>query len=245
VGEVALARPERRNALDDQLVAQLGAALRAAEQDPEVKVILLRAEGPDFCAGADLEQTIRNVTQSGPVENLADAARLGDLFITMRRLERPIVAAVHGRALAGGAGLALACDLVVAAESGELGYPEVHHGLVPAMVGAILRRSVGEKVAFELLAQGRRLSAGEAQRLGMVNRVLPDERFLEEARRYARELAALSGSALRLIKRLLYGQDNLSFEDAIGRGAEVNAIARATPDARRGIERFLAGREPG
>ena len=124
----------------------------------------------------------------------------------------------------------------------ELGFPEVKHGLVPAMVGAILRRSVGEKVGFELLARGGRISARDGLRLGLVNRVLATERFREEARDYAREMAALSPSALLLIKRLFYGQDNLGFEDAIGRGAEVNVIARGTADARRGIARFLGRR---
>jgi methylglutaconyl-CoA hydratase len=239
---VVLSRPERRNALDDALVDGLKDAILAAEADPAVTAILLEADGPDFCAGADLDQTIRNATTNGPIENLADAARLGDLFVRIRRLGKVVVAAVYGRALAGGAGLAIACDLVLASADAELGFPEVKHGLVPAMVGAILRRSVGEKVGFELLARGGRISARDAQRLGLVNRVLDTDRFKEEAREYASEMAALSPSALQLTKRLFYGQDNLSFEDAIGRGAEVNVLARSTPDAKAGIERFLGGR---
>jgi methylglutaconyl-CoA hydratase len=236
---VSLARPERRNALDDQLVDELTAALLGAGSDGEIHVVLLAADGPDFCAGADLEQTIRNATTNGPLENLADAARLGALFVTMRRLGKPIVAAVHGRALAGGAGLAIAADLVLASDDAEFGYPEVKHGLVPAMVGAILRRSVGEKLGFELLALGRRVPAADGARLGLVNRVFPAATFRADALAFAQEMAALSPSALTLIKRLFYGQDNLAFEDAIGRGAEINVIARSTPDAKRGIEAFL------
>jgi methylglutaconyl-CoA hydratase len=236
---VTLARPERRNALDDALVEGLTEAIVAADRDPSIHLILLEADGPDFCAGADLEQTIRNATSHGPIENLADATRLGDLFVRIRRLGKVVIAAVQGRAVAGGAGLAIACDLVLASEDAELGFPEVRHGLVPAMVGGILRRAVGEKVAFELLARGERIPASEARRLGLVNRVLPSERLRGEARQLAREMAALSPSALRLTKRLFYGQDALSFEEAIGRGAEVNVLARATPEARAGIERFL------
>jgi methylglutaconyl-CoA hydratase len=236
---VTLARPERRNALDDQLVDELRAALVAADADPEVNLILLLADGPDFCAGADLEQTIRNATTNGPIENLADAARLGALFIAMRRLGKVIVAGAHGRALAGGAGLALAADLVLASDDAEFGYPEVKHGLVPAMVGAILRRAVGEKLAFELLALGGRFGAAHGARLGLVNRIFPAATLRADALAFAHEMAALSPSALRLIKRLFYGQDQLGFEDAIGRGAEINVIARSTPDAQRGIERFL------
>jgi methylglutaconyl-CoA hydratase len=110
------------------------------------------------------------------------------------------------------------------------------------MVMSILRRAVGEKVAFELVARGEPIGAAEALRLGLVNRVLPDASFLEEARRYARELAERPGSALELTKRLLYGQDGLSFEEAIARGAEVNVIARSTEECREGVRRFLESR---
>ena len=109
--------------------------------------MLLDAQGPDFCAGADLRETLAQIETASPLENLANAQHLGDLFVAMRRLDKVIVGAVQGRALAGGAGLATACDVVIAADDAELGYPEVHLGLVPAMVGAMLRRAVGEKAA--------------------------------------------------------------------------------------------------
>lgn len=239
VARVTLARPERRNALDDRLVEALHDALGRAAADPGVRVILLDADGPDFCAGADLDQTLAQASGAGPVENLASAARLGDLFVAMRRHPRVIVAAVRGRALAGGAGLATACDVVLAADDAELGYPEVHLGLVPAMVGAMLRRSVGEKAAFELLARGDRIGAGEAHRLGLVTRLVPAAEFDARVAAYAAELARRPPEALTLIKRLFYGQDGLSFEDAIGRGAEINALARSTAAAREAIARFL------
>jgi methylglutaconyl-CoA hydratase len=239
VFRVILARPDRRNALDDRLVADLSTALETAERDRDARVLVLMADGRDFCAGADLAQTLRNATTAGPLDNLADAARLGALFIAIRRSPKVVIAAVQGRALAGGAGLATACDLVLATDEAEFGYPEIKLGLVPAMVGAILRRVVGEKVAFELLARGARLSAGEALRLGLVNQVFPAAGFADEVDRYARELASHSPDALQLIKRLLYGQDCLPFEDAIGRGAEINVLARSTADARAGMEAFI------
>ena len=226
VATLTLNRPEKRNALDDALVDALTRALRGFARNDDVRVVLLRAAGPDFCAGADLQQTARHAVERDSVGNLADATLLGTLFITMRRLRVPIVAAVRGRALAGGAGLMLGCDLVLMHEAAELGYPEVHKGLVPAMVGAILRRNVGEKVAFELLARGGRIGAAEALRLGLVNRVLPEATFDADVEQYASELAAAPRDTLMLIKRLLYGVDNVSFEDAIGRGAEINILAR-------------------
>lgn len=233
VATLTLNRPEKRNALDDALVAALTRALRGFERNDDVHVVLLRAAGPDFCAGADLVQTARHSQELDTVGNLADATLLGALFVTMRRLQVPIVAAVQGRALAGGAGLAMGCDLVLMHEKAELGYPEVHKGLVPAMVGAILRRNVGEKIAFELLARGGRVGAPECLRLGLVNRVFADGEFDAATRQFVDEFAASPRATLMLIKRLLYGVDNTSFEDAIGRGAEINIMARLSSARRK------------
>jgi methylglutaconyl-CoA hydratase len=239
VRTLVLARPDRRNALNPELVAALTAALADAAADPATRVVLLRGEGPDFCAGADLADLERLAESADPSANLADAQALGALLVVMRRHPRPIVAAVHGHALAGGAGLATACDLVVARDDAVFGYPEVHMGFVPAMVMALLRRIVGEKVAFELVVRGDRIGAEEAAGLGLVNRVIPAAEWEAGVAAYAAELAARSATAVSLIKRLLYGMDGLSFEEAIARGAEVNVLARLTPDTRAGLRRFL------
>ena len=240
--DVVLSRPEKRNALDDRTIAELKEALQLSADDSRVRVLLLRGEGKDFCAGADLSQLERIAGSAGAMENLEDAASLGALFLAMRRLEKPIVAAVHGHAFAGGAGLATACDIVLATDDAVFGYPEVHLGFVPAMVMALLRRTSSEKIAFELAARGDRISAAEARAYGLVNRLFPPETFLADAREYARELARCSPSSVGLIKRLLYGMDGMAFDEAIARGAEVNAIARLTPECREGVRRFLDSR---
>lgn len=239
---LTLNRPDKRNALDDRAVAALDAAFERAAADDAVRAILLRGAGPDFCAGADLAQLERVAAGTGPLENLADAAALGALLIRMRRIEKPIVAAVHGHAFAGGAGLATACDIVLASDDARFGYPEVHLGFVPAMVMALLRRACGEKVAFELVARGDRIDAEDARRVGIVNRILPAATFEDDALEYARELAGRSAAALRLIKRLFYGIDGASFEESIARGAELNVLARMTDDTREGVRRFLDSR---
>lgn len=239
VATIVLNRPEKRNALDALTIDELTRAIQAAGDDREVNVIVLRGAGPDFCAGADLEQLARMAEAADPLANLDDAAGLGQLFILMRRTEKPIVAAVHGRALAGGAGLATACDIIVAGESATFGYPEVHLGFVPAMVTALLRRSVGEKRIFDWITSGARFSAAEAQAAGLVARVFADDRFDELTATFARELAGRPASAVRLCKRLLYGVDLMAFEDAIARGQEINVIARATPECQAGVRRFL------
>ena len=239
VATVSLNRPEKRNALDSLTVDELKSAFAALDAAADTRVIALRGEGPDFCAGADLEQLERIATTADPLDNVADAEQLGDLFIRMRRATRPIVAVVQGRAIAGGAGLATACDLIIAAESAAFGYPEVHLGFVPAMVTALLRRSIGEKRIFDLISGGTRFSSTAARDIGLVARVFPDDRFDEMAGAFLADLASRSASALQLCKRLLYGMDDMSFESAIARGAEINAIARATPDCQEGVRRFL------
>lgn len=238
VATLMLNRPDKRNALNGALVDALKAALDRAEADASVRVVLVRGAGKDFCSGADLEE-LERVAEMGHDESLQDAARLGELFVRMRRHARPVVAAVHGRALAGGAGLATACDLVLARDDAEFGYPEVHLGFVPAMVMTILRRKVPEALAFELVTRGDRISATRAAEIGLVNRILPAVGFDEAVRDYVSELASRPPSAVALTKGLLYALDGVGFEDGIARGAEVNAAARQTEECREGVRRFL------
>lgn len=235
---LTLNRPEKRNALDGALVEALRGALEEADRNEQVRVVALTGAGPDFCSGADLS-ALRRIAEGSTLENLADVDELAALLSAPRRLGKPVVALVRGRALAGGCGLATACDLVLATESAEFGYPEVRIGFVPAMVMAILRRNVSEKRAFELVAMGERIGAAEAERIGLVNRVWADDRFAGEADAYLEELAGRSASALRLTKRLLYHADAMSFEAAIRAGADLNALARTTADTRAGVARFL------
>lgn len=235
---LTLNRPEKRNALSGGLIDALTTALAESASDEETRVVVIRGSGPDFCAGADLAE-LQEMAGLGRDENRADAARLGELFRRMRVHPKPIVAAVHGRALAGGCGLATACDLVLAHEEAQFGYPEVHLGFVPAMVMTILRRKVTEGIAFELIARGERISAARAAEIGLVNRVLDGERFDEEVGAYADELAHRPASALTLSKGLLYELADLGFEDGMERGIDVNVAARFTEACRDGVRRFL------
>jgi methylglutaconyl-CoA hydratase len=157
----------------------------------------------------------------------------------MRRLPKPIVAVVHGRALAGGAGLVTACDLAIAAEGAQLGYPEIQRGFVPAMVMTLLRRAVGEKTALDLVLTGRVLSAREAHGAGLLSRVVPEAELDRQASVLLAGLAAASPTALALTKQLFYQLDGRGFDDGVALGARVNAAARQTPDFRAALERFL------
>jgi methylglutaconyl-CoA hydratase len=233
-----LNRPAKRNALNGELIDLLHSALEQADLDAEVRVILVRGAGRDFCAGADLHELLASADCT-LAQNEASALRLGGLFTRLRELPKPVVAVVHGRALAGGAGLATACDLVLAAGSSQLGYPEIQRGFAPAMVMALLRRVVGEKIALDLALTGRVLSAEDARTVGLVTRVVPDQALDAEAALVARQLAGLSQSALGLTKRLFYELDGLSLKDGIAMGARVNAVVRGTPDFRHAIAEFL------
>jgi len=235
---VTLNRPEKRNALNDALVNSLKDALREADKDAELRAILIKGAGRDFCSGADLS-ALQKISESSVLENLADAENLLELFALIRKIKIPVVAAVHGKALAGGCGLATACDLVLAARSARFGYPEVKIGFVPAMVMAILRRNLSEKRSFELITQGFDFSADEAERIGLINRVFDDETFAENVKNYVSVYEKVSRSAVVLSKKLLYQMDGMPFETALETGAEVNTIARLTEDCQRGIARFL------
>ncbi|MDP2955664.1 MAG: enoyl-CoA hydratase-related protein [Longimicrobiales bacterium] len=238
VATLTLNRPEKRNALNQALVQALKDALARVASDDDVSVVAIRGAGRDFCAGADLTELERIVGMSVE-ENLADARSLGALFVTLRELPKPVVAVVRGRALAGGCGLATACDVVLAHVDAEMGYPEVHLGFVPAMVMAILRRKVSEGRAFDLVARGHRVAAPEAREIGLVTHVFPSLSFDEDVARYLGDLASRPASALALTKSLLYELGDLGFSEGVERGAHVNAAARMTDACREGIRGFL------
>jgi len=235
---LTLNRPEKRNALNDALIAALKAALREADENEGLRSIVVRGAGKDFCSGADLE-ALQKIATASYEENLEDARNLADLFTLIRKVNVPVIAAVHGRALAGGCGLATACDLVVATRTARFGYPEVKIGFVPAMVAAILRRNLGEKKSFELLTQGFEFSAEDAHAIGIVNAVFEDDAFDTAAIEYASRYDKVSGSAVAMTKRLLYDVDGNDLSTAIAKGVETNAHARMTDDCKKGIAKFL------
>ncbi len=242
IARIVLNRPEKRNALDGALIEKIGLELAAAAADASVRVVVITGEGPDFCSGADLAE-LRAIAGNGPRENMASARAIGEIFLAIRHHRCPVVAAVRGRALAGGCGLATACDMVLATESAQFGYPEVNIGFVPAMVMALLRRQVAEKRAFELLTLGGVISAREAMSIGLVNAVFPDASFDDDVNAWVERLARKPATAVSMTKSLLYTGDGLSFEAAIEAGVYVNALARTTEECKEGVKRFLEGKK--
>jgi methylglutaconyl-CoA hydratase len=238
VAQITLNRPEKRNALNATLIAGIKDALIEVNAVEAVRAIVITGAGKDFCSGADLS-ALQKISEASVSENVDDARSLMELFILIRLVGVPVIAAVRGRALAGGAGLASACDIVLASTSARFGYPEVKIGFVPAMVMAILRRNISEKRVFELITRGNEIGANEAQQVGLVNQVFSDESFAEDVDTYVRRFDAMSRSAVALTKSLLYQMDGMSFPEALETGVDVNVIARLTEDCQKGIARFL------
>ena len=233
-----LNRADKRNAIDTAMIDALLATLERADLDAGVRVVAIRGAGRDFCAGMDLNELLASADQSLE-QNRKAALHFADIFIRMRRLPKPVVGLVQGRALAGGCGLATACDLILASESAQFGYPEVQRGFVPAMVMAMLRRTIGEKIAFDLATTGRLLDGTEAAAAGLASRVYDDADFEEQAGEVLRVLAEASSSALAFTKQQFYQLDGLGFEDGLRLGADVNAVSRSTPDFRAALSAFL------
>lgn len=236
IGRITLARPEKKNALDRVMADELAEALFAMSESP-VKVVAIDGEGPDFCTGADLA-AIEEMLDAPRQQHIDDAKALGHVFHTIRRMDKPVVALVKGRAYAGGAGLASACDIVLAHEDARFAYPEVTIGFVPAMVMTMLRRSVGEKHAFDLVSTGRVLSAEEARAIGLVSRVFAAKEFDQLSKAALDKLADAPASAMAATKTLFYKLDTLGFLDGISAGVVANADARSTPAFREGVKRF-------
>jgi len=233
-----LNRPDKRNAIDTAMIDALLAVVERADLDASVRVIALRGAGRDFCAGMDLNELLASADHSLD-QNRKAALHFAEIFVRMRRLPKPVVALVQGRALAGGCGLATACDLILAAETAQFGYPEVQRGFVPAIVMTMLRRAVGEKIAFDLAATGRLLNGNEAAAVGLVSRVYEDADFDDQAAEVLRVLAESSASALAFTKQQFYQLDGLTFAEGLRLGADVNAVSRSTPDFRAALNTFL------
>jgi len=233
-----LNRPDKRNAIDTAMIDALLTVLERADLDGAVRVVAVRGAGRDFCAGMDLNELLASADHTAE-QNRQAALHFAGIFVRMRRLPKPVVALVQGRALAGGCGLATACDLILTTESAQFGYPEVQRGFVPAIVMTMLRRAVGEKIAFDLAATGRLLNGSEAAAAGLVSRVYEDAAFDEQAADVLRTLAEASASALAFTKQQFYQLDGMGFEDGLRLGADVNAVSRSTPDFRAALTAFL------
>lgn len=236
---LTLNKPEKRNALSQAMVLALSEAIDAAVKDPDNRVIVLAGEGKVFCSGADLEALQAMQTNTFD-QNLADSQILKNLFNKIVNCPLPVIAAVHGAALAGGCGLATVADFTFAAPEILMGYTEVRIGFIPALVSAYLVKRIGEARARVLLLSGDLISSEQAAALGLITSVVPLETLYEYVQTFAEKLAKQnSKEAMAATKSLLVNFDGLSLSMATDMAAFANANARATADCKAGIEGFL------
>ena len=221
---ITLNRPEKRNALDTPLTRDLLEALRKADAEAGMHCVVLTGAGPGFCAGADLSE-FKGLKDPKAAKTRADLTM--HLHLVFSKMDTPVVTAINGAAMGGGAGLAIAGDLAVMAESAKIGYPETKHGIVAAIVMANLVRQIGHKAAFELVALGESIGAARALELGMVNRVVPDAKLMDEALALAQKIAAVSRPAMAQTKSLFHQVVDLPLPKALERGRDANKRMRA------------------
>lgn len=227
---LTLNRPDKHNALNTVLTQALLDALLAADADETVNAIVLTGAGKSFCAGADTTEFSALVPENpGAVTRRADLTTA--LHLSFSQLSKPVIAAVRGNALGGGAGLALACDLVVMADTVRFGYPELKHGIVAAVVLANLVRQVGKKQAFELVAMADAIDGARALALGIANRVAANDEVLDVALQMAQRLAGWSPIAMATTKRTFHRVSDLSLAQALDVGRDANVMMRGFRNA--------------
>jgi methylglutaconyl-CoA hydratase len=239
IGYITMNRPEKRNALSHEMVSELKIAFKTAEDDEAVKVIILKAKGEAFCAGADLEY-LQKLQDFSYEQNVADSTHLKELFLMIYELKKVVVAQVQGHALAGGCGLATVCDFVFAVPEAKFGYTEVKIGFIPAIVMVFLMRKIGEARAKELLITGSLLLADEARTAGLINHIVSRDRLHKEVQKFAANLVkSNSGNSMGITKQMISKVQSLSLKDALTFAAEMNAKTRASEDCKKGIAAFL------
>jgi methylglutaconyl-CoA hydratase len=242
IATITLNRPDKRNAVSFQLVAELSSALDEIESS-SANVLILTGAGKAFCAGMDLDE-LKSLLGKTHAENVQDSATMAALFRRLYDFPKPTIAAVNGAAIAGGTGLATMCDFTFAVPEAKFGYTEVRIGFVPAIVSSILVWQVGHKIARDLLLTGRLFDAAEAHRYGLVNEIVPAENLFNRAKELATQLLENSPSSVRATKKLINGFIAPQLDEQIATAIEENAAIRTTADFHEGISSFLEKRKP-
>jgi methylglutaconyl-CoA hydratase len=239
VGYIILNRPDKRNALNAQFVEELKTTFRAAESNEAVKVIVLKANGDAFCAGADLGY-LKSLQSNSYEENLADSTALMELFQMIYSLNKVVIAQVEGHAIAGGCGLATVCDFVFSVPAVKFGYTEVKIGFIPAIVSIFLLRKIGEAKSKELLISGHLIDSSVAHNFGLVNYISPLVEIDEKVFIFAQKLCLENSSqSMEMTKKLISDVQHLSISEGLKLAAAQNAKARETEDCKSGITAFL------
>jgi methylglutaconyl-CoA hydratase len=235
---VTLNRPERRNSLTIELLNELISAVKVASDQPNERVLILRGAGAAFCTGLDLKEAADQTKAHATAEMVAKT------LITLAETRLVTIAAVHGAAVAGGAGIMSACDFVVAAEKTKIGYPEVRRGLVAGLVMTFLRRQIGERSLRELVLGGELIDAARAKEIGLVNRVVARDEVMNEAQKFADSVLQGAPNALAQTKKLIEELWSTSVKQDVDLALKHHMQARESDEAREGIAAFNEKRKP-
>lgn len=239
IAYITINRPEKRNALNPELVGSLTDLFLKAGRDEDVKVVVLRAQGEVFSAGADLEY-LQKLQNNSSQDDLKDTIAIKELLYTIYTLPKLVVAQVEGHAIAGGCGLAAVCDIVFAVPEAKFGYTEVKIGFVPALVACFLVRKLGEGRVRELLLSGDLINAESASSYGLINFIVDKSEIAAQVRSYAeRSAAGVSGQSVALTKQLIHSAQNVSLETSLDEAIRLNVQTRSSTDCRKGIASFL------
>lgn len=242
---ITINRPEKRNALNREVVESLKVYFSEAEKNEQVKTIVLKGSGNAFCSGADLKY-IQDLQDFSESENLEDSNELKDLFLQIYRTSKPVIAQINGPALAGGCGLVSVCDFAFCTSESKFGYTEVRIGFIPAIVMIFLIRKIGESKSRRFLLSGEIFDCETAKKSGLVNDYFEDEEELETfVNEFTSKLNSQnSSSAMALTKSLLIKVQDLSLNEALSEAVQANATARKTEDCKKGIQAFLNKEKP-
>ena len=245
IATITINRPEKRNALNQEVVAGLREAFINASNDQRIKVIILKGSGSAFCAGADLKY-IQDLQNYSYEENVKDSSELMDLFKRIYTTPKPVIAEIHGAALAGGCGLVSVCDFAFCTTESRFGYTEVRVGFIPAIVMLFLIRKIGEAKAKRFLLSGENFDCETAKKAGLIQEYFEEDEELEEfVLEFSRNLCRQNSSAaMAMTKELLIKVQDLSLEDALETATRYNAEARKTDDCKKGISAFLNKEKP-
>jgi methylglutaconyl-CoA hydratase len=239
IGYITLNRPEKRNALNHPFVTELKEIFTRAEEDTKVKVIVLKAEGDSFCAGADLEY-LKSLQKFTFEENLEDSTHLMELFKLVYNLKKIVIAQVQGHALAGGCGLVSVCDFSFSVPDANYGYTESRIGFIPAIVMVFLLRKIGEGKAKELLLTGMPITSRHAKDFGLINWIVENKDLESSVKEFAQGLCNNnSGMSMQLTKRMISDVQSMTLDEALNYACRKNAEARNSEDCKKGIAAFL------
>ncbi|MBV6478080.1 MAG: Crotonyl-CoA hydratase [Ignavibacteria bacterium] len=238
-GKILLNRPDKRNSLDEEMIGEITKAISEFETNKDIKCIIITGAGGNFCSGLYLDY-LQKISEYNIIENKIDSSKFKNMLLAIYNCPKPVIAMVDGFALAGGCGIASACDMIICSDKSQFGYTEVKIGFIPAIVMVFLLKKVSETHAKELLITSKFITGEEAFRIGLVNQVVPQQELEKYVKKLCDDICKLPGSSIRLTKEMFRNISSMSFDGSLEYAVDLNAITRMTDECKHGIMNFLS-----